>query len=467
MPDIRQTALQNKFSLFLTTLGDENLKHFRNLCNAFAFMNFRADFINEEDKNISRMQQLMAQDEKTIQQMAVMYKEYKNARRLLVAKGEGAIQKLNHALNLLKYKLTGLRIKQQGNKELKDQKNIVLEGLIRDLRKQRDQLIEKSLNIKFGDEKVKKIHEAEELYIHTLVGVFNPGSCFYYEIGEKRVQQWDFIEILRLFPSDALLPKEIEKKESMMSAEKVLEVAFNFTKKELIALFSNQLHKNTICNGDFIRLGSSSHAMYLSNKNGQFKLFDPGPVEIKPNTAEALVQVIKKRFFTNHSRRTDFMPIGMSIISRVASDKEKVVRPDRVALINTMLEKRTDKNLNAQAWDDTTALWMAAKYGHVDTIKFLITSKVDLNEPAQDGDTPVWIAAQNGHANAIKVLADAKADCNIPNKKGHPPSWKATRNGHADVILVLAAAKADLVMPNKVDYTPDVIASYRRPCGSY
>jgi len=285
---------------------------------------------------------------------------------------------------------------------------------------------------------------------------------------EKYVSQEDYVEILaglKLQPLPDALSPDGEAKEQSLSAAKDFQIAFNFTKNELIKLFNNTYHKKTICKGDLIRLGSSNHAIFLHVTEQGFQLHDPGLIELKDSSPETLVSAIEKRFFTRFKGpdggplQSEYMPIGITIFTKTNKEQKPIERPNRVEVIEKMLAEREKVNINGKAWDGATAAWMSARYGHVDTIHLLIKKQADLNQPNNRGETPAWIAAQNGHANVIQALAEAKADLNQPNNERATPAHIAAQNGHANVIQALAEAKANLNQPYNAGFTPAYIAA--------
>lgn len=448
---LSQAKLEEKLNLFLQALGDENLSKFSDgLCNAFAFLNFRAHVIDQEDKNLKRMEKIMERDQKEIDQMAKIYQEYKNERRLLIEENKHSedIQSLNQEISTLQQKLTELRENSKDEKKEIESKNIELtEQVIREKRSQREKLIEKALTTKFNEEQWAQINEAKNLYlyIHTLVAAFNPGGnmCFY--INNKYVNQHNFIEILKLLPPDKLLDNDFK------IPNDAFQIAFNFTKSELIELFNNT---DIIHNGDLIRLTSSDHAIFLSFKDGKFKLYDPDPIEFKSNDSEELVDAIQQRFFTRRKIRSDYMPIGIFIFGN-----SNEPRPDRVEIINKIMKKTTNINFDRIAWDNTSTAWMAADSGHADVIKILLEAKANLNIPDDDGCTPLWIAAQNNQTEVLGILIATKVDLNTPNNEGSTPLWVAASNGLTEATKMLIESKANLNKPDNDGCTPLWVAT--------
>jgi ankyrin repeat protein len=65
--------------------------------------------------------------------------------------------------------------------------------------------------------------------------------------------------------------------------------------------------------------------------------------------------------------------------------------------------------------DNTTALHIAAEFGHVAIINFLLSKKADINATNTDGGTPLHMAAQSSNPEVIKSLLENQADVNINN----------------------------------------------------
>lgn len=53
--------------------------------------------------------------------------------------------------------------------------------------------------------------------------------------------------------------------------------------------------------------------------------------------------------------------------------------------------------VNLQSCEGTTALSEACKYGHTDTVLFLLRHHADANKGSKTGLLPLHIAAQHGH----------------------------------------------------------------------
>ncbi len=64
---------------------------------------------------------------------------------------------------------------------------------------------------------------------------------------------------------------------------------------------------------------------------------------------------------------------------------------------------------------------MAARNGHVDTVKVLIAKGTDVNAKDQDGWTPLHLAAYKCHIDIVKVLLKKGADLLLKNNSGKTP----------------------------------------------
>lgn len=77
----------------------------------------------------------------------------------------------------------------------------------------------------------------------------------------------------------------------------------------------------------------------------------------------------------------------------------------------------------------TTALHMAARYGHTDMLKVMIEKGADISltedEPAESGNTPLHTACIYGTVDVVKLLMASGADDSIQNINGETPAHLA------------------------------------------
>jgi ankyrin repeat protein len=86
--------------------------------------------------------------------------------------------------------------------------------------------------------------------------------------------------------------------------------------------------------------------------------------------------------------------------------------------------------------ESSTPLMAASYFGHAETVSCLISSGLDLHQASADM-TPLYVAAQRGHLETCQKLLDAGADKNFMKKKDESVLSIAARNGKADVLELL------------------------------
>lgn len=440
---IFQNELENKVSTFLVTVGENKLSEFSpGICNAWAFMNFANDALDQNNANIIRMQKLLEQN---VVHLGGLYNEYKSAyTRLIESNGDDEMSQFNRKLRDLSQTITKLR-------DEKDEKNRSVIQLFeqneRDLRHERSQLIHEALTKKFGADKIQEMYEAEELYVYinTLYDAFYPAAKlgYYVEKGKEkyRVNQNNYFEIFKLI-HEAYSQDE---KEYKLPVEKVFDVCFSFTYEELVKLFKIP---GLIRDGDMIQLGSTDHAIYLSYKNGNYTLYNPGPIPIKDNKPENLVNAIQSAFYTIFGRNADYMPI--EIIISAKTNASNLSRPLGVEIIREILNEREKNgrlNIDATAWDGATAIMIAARTGRTDIIQLLLEKKCNTNIPDRDGHTPLTVAIANGYTDVVDLLV--KHDKKSLISHGVDPLNIAARNGDIVLINKLLEYKVNIQPENK------------------
>lgn len=92
---------------------------------------------------------------------------------------------------------------------------------------------------------------------------------------------------------------------------------------------------------------------------------------------------------------------------------------------------------------ETDALLNAARAGHGDTVKSLLSGgRADVNGKDERGNTPLIEAARFGHNDAVQALLIAKADVRAKNDEGQTALALAVRGGHNEVVRLLRQAGA-------------------------
>ncbi|XP_071019291.1 ankyrin repeat and SOCS box protein 2-like isoform X7 [Oncorhynchus clarkii lewisi] len=131
---------------------------------------------------------------------------------------------------------------------------------------------------------------------------------------------------------------------------------------------------------------------------------------------------------------------------------------ERVACVEALLEKGADPELatkeretplykgadiNSEASDGATALYEAAKNGHEDIVKLLLSQNADANKAGKKGLLPLHIAAQRGTDGIVSLLIKATSKSRV-NRSGISPLHLAAECNRDEVLEVLIEAGYDV-----------------------
>ena len=130
--------------------------------------------------------------------------------------------------------------------------------------------------------------------------------------------------------------------------------------------------------------------------------------------------------------------------------------------VRALLESGVDVNKNTltgHTYRDsdnvyyTTALHVAAKNGHVATVKLLIENGADLNTRQESsfghtGTTPLSVAAERGNSLCAIELIKAGADVNLASSSGATPLMIAASKGREAIVALLIGFGADVSLCN-------------------
>nr|WP_241523082.1 ankyrin repeat domain-containing protein [Herminiimonas fonticola] len=90
-----------------------------------------------------------------------------------------------------------------------------------------------------------------------------------------------------------------------------------------------------------------------------------------------------------------------------------------------------DATVNQDGW---TALHYAAAIGDNDIVNLLLEKSAVLDAPSPNKTTPIMMAARGGHIYTVKALLDAGADASLKNDAGMSAIDFAQQGGHEDIV---------------------------------
>jgi len=119
-------------------------------------------------------------------------------------------------------------------------------------------------------------------------------------------------------------------------------------------------------------------------------------------------------------------------------------------------------NVEAVDEDGLTALMLAARNGHTDTVNALAgTYNANVEAVDQNGWTALMLAAYYGHTDTVNALAGThNANVETANERGGTALIIAAQNGHADTVNVLGTYNANVEAVDEDGWTALMLATY-------
>lgn len=92
---------------------------------------------------------------------------------------------------------------------------------------------------------------------------------------------------------------------------------------------------------------------------------------------------------------------------------------------------------------DETPLHKASLIGHLEVVKYLLSSGVEVDSKTEFNSTPLHFASENGHLEVVSHLVSCGANVNSVEEDGWTPLHYAAYNGFEEVILFLLKNGSD------------------------
>ncbi|XP_048418967.1 ankyrin repeat and death domain-containing protein 1A isoform X1 [Stegostoma tigrinum] len=98
--------------------------------------------------------------------------------------------------------------------------------------------------------------------------------------------------------------------------------------------------------------------------------------------------------------------------------------------------------------EQNTPLHLSARSGHVEVLQKIVETAVDLDEKNWEGETALHLAAEEGHFNCVKVLLNGACDVNAQTNKNMTALHYAARHGWVKVAELLIEADINVDAAN-------------------
>uniref|UniRef100_A0A1A7W8Z5 Protein fem-1 homolog C n=1 Tax=Iconisemion striatum TaxID=60296 RepID=A0A1A7W8Z5_9TELE len=149
------------------------------------------------------------------------------------------------------------------------------------------------------------------------------------------------------------------------------------------------------------------------------------------------------------------------------------VRDGKLRLLQKLLENKDGHEVTQLMGEKTngaTPLLMAARYGHLDLVEYLlecccapveIGGSVNFDGETIEGAPPLWAASAAGHLKVVQSLLGHGASVNSTTLTNSTPLRAACFDGHLDIVRYLVEHKADLEVANRHGHTCLMISCYK------
>ncbi|KAM7166471.1 protein fem-1 homolog C [Macrochelys suwanniensis] len=148
-------------------------------------------------------------------------------------------------------------------------------------------------------------------------------------------------------------------------------------------------------------------------------------------------------------------------------------RDGKLRLLSKLLANKTKEEvalLMSEKTSGATPLLMAARYGHLDMVEYLLEhccasievgGSVNFDGETIEGAPPLWAASAAGHLKVVQCLLDHGASVNNTTLTNSTPLRAACFDGHLEIVKYLVEHKADLEVSNRHGHTCLMISCYK------
>nr|XP_014990236.2 cortactin-binding protein 2 isoform X2 [Macaca mulatta] len=120
----------------------------------------------------------------------------------------------------------------------------------------------------------------------------------------------------------------------------------------------------------------------------------------------------------------------------------------------SMLLNEEGLDINYSCEDGHSALYSAAKNGHTDCVRLLLSAEAQINAADKNGFTPLCAAAAQGHFECVELLIAYDANINHAADGGQTPLYLACKNENKECIKLLLEAGTNRSVKTTDGWTP-------------